>query len=206
MGILLRLLGGPFLQGLLHRVQVIGALDMLAGSQVLGLGAHVLDFGQLQRAVLLGLIEGVAGDIGVDVDLEGLVVLTDHQAVTDAVEVGAQRLQRDVGGGLADDEHGVESEGDVLHIHGLEIRLLLFGGAVLVLLGHGFAPQLCQHALQDQKVALAASVHHAGLFQHGIHLGGLGQGLTALPDGFLQHCFHILFLSGHFHGPLGRQA
>ena len=55
----------------LHRLQVVGALDMLARGQVLGLGAHVLDLGQLQGAVLLGLGQGVAGGVGVDVDLEG---------------------------------------------------------------------------------------------------------------------------------------
>ena len=69
----------------LHGVQVVGALDMLARGQVVGLGAHVLDLGQLQGAVLLGLGQGAAGDVGVDVDLEGLVVLADDQAVADAV-------------------------------------------------------------------------------------------------------------------------
>ena len=39
---------------------VVSALDMLAGGQILGLGAHVLDFRQLQHAVLLGLVQGAA--------------------------------------------------------------------------------------------------------------------------------------------------
>ncbi|CAN3970038.1 Glycerophosphodiester phosphodiesterase, partial [Dysosmobacter welbionis] len=147
-GLLRRRHGGRFFRGdglqlRLHRVQVIGALDVFARGQVVRLGPHVLDLGQLQSAVLLGLVQGVAGDVGVDVDLKGLIVLADHQTVTDAVEICPQRLQRDIGHGLADDEYRVEGEGDVLRRHGGEVCLLLSGLASLRL-GHGLAPQFRQ--------------------------------------------------------------
>ena len=130
-----------------------------------------------------------------DVDLKGLVVLADHQTVTDAVEICPQRLQRDIGHGLADDEYRVEGEGDVLRRHGGEVCLLLSGLASLRL-GHGLAPQFRQHAVQDQEIALAAGVHHAGLFQHRVHLGGLGQGGIAHSDGVLQDPLQVRLSGG----------
>ena len=86
---------GVFLifQLLLHSVQIVGAVGLTAGCQIVPLGAHILNLGQLQRAVLLGLCQGIAGNIGVNVDLEALVVLTDHQTVADAVQIGTQGLQ-----------------------------------------------------------------------------------------------------------------
>ena len=71
----------------LNGVQIISALGDLAGGQRVGLRAHVLNFGQLQRAVFLGFRQGCAGNVGMDVDLEGLVILTDDQTVADAAEV-----------------------------------------------------------------------------------------------------------------------
>ena len=68
-------------------------MGFTTGRQIVPLGAHILDLGQLQRAVLLGLRQGIAGDIGVDVDLEALVILADHQTVADAVQIGTQGLQ-----------------------------------------------------------------------------------------------------------------
>ncbi len=55
------------------RPQVVGGLGLLAGGQLVPLGAHVLNLGQLQGAVLLGLGEGQARVVGVDVDLKLLV-------------------------------------------------------------------------------------------------------------------------------------
>ena len=118
-----------------------------------------------------------------DMDLEGLIVLADDQAVADAAEIGPQGHQVDVLSGLAHHVHGVKGEGDLLLSHGVEIRLFLVFGRRLGALGDGFAPQLRQHALQDQQVALAAGVHHAGLFQHRVHVRGLGQGVVALFNG-----------------------
>ena len=51
-----------------------------------------------------------------DVNLERFVVLADDETVADAVEIEAQRLERDVGCGFADDEDRVEGKGDILRI------------------------------------------------------------------------------------------
>ena len=137
-------------------------MSLTTGSQIVPLGAHVLDLGQLQGAVLLGLGQGVAGDIGVDVYLEALVILADHQTVADAVQIGTQGLQGLLAHGLADDEHGVEGEGDLILQRG-EVGLFLDLGLVLDL-GDGLAPQAAQHAVQNDQIALAAGVYHIRLF------------------------------------------
>ena len=170
-------------QFLLDGVQIVGALGGLTGGQRVGLRAHVFDLRQLQRAVFLGFRQGCAGNVGMDVDLEGLVILTDDQAVTDAAEVGTQGHEVDVLPGLAHHIHGVEGEGDLLLRHSVEVGLFLMLDRLLGGLGDRLAPQLCQHTLQDQQVALTACVHHAGLFQYRVHVRGLGQRVIALLDG-----------------------
>ena len=145
---------------------------MLAGGQILGLSAHILDFGKLQRAVLLPLGQCGAGGIGMDVDFEFFIALSDDQTVTDGVKIGPVGFQIHVGVVLADNENGVEGEGDILIPQGGEVRLLLLLGKVGAL-GHGLALKLVQHPLEDHQKALAAGVHHPGLFQHGILLGGV---------------------------------
>ena len=201
-----RLGGGALLQLGLDGVQVVGALHVPAGGQVLGLGAHVLDLGQLQHAVLLGLVQGAAGGVGVDVDLKGRVVLADHQAVADGVEVSPEGFQVGVLLKLADDKHCVEGKGDVLHVDGFKISLVVGGSSVLPGLGHGQAPDLVQHALENHEEALAAGVYHAGLFQHRVLVDGAGQGLLALLNGGLQHPLEGAVLPGLTGGPGGGQT
>ena len=135
-------------------------------------------------------------------DLKGLVVLADDQAVADGAQVGPQGLN----GGvlpLAHDEHRVEGEGDLFLAEGGEIGLALglFLGHIRDLL----APQGPQHTVQNHQIPLSAGVHHAGLFQHRIHLNGLRQGLLALADGLLQDVFHAVALLRSLHGPVSRQ-
>ena len=192
----------------LHRVQIVGALDVAAGGQILRLGAHVLNLGQLQGAVLLSLGEGSAGNVGVDVDLEAVVVLADDQTVADAVQIGLKGLQPLVGRGFADNEHGVEGEGDLLRGNGRVVGLALHLRLPLAVpLGHGHAPQGVQHALEDHQEALAAGVHHTGLLQDGVHLGGVLQGELPLGDGGLQHGLRVVGgLAGCVGGPGRRQA
>ena len=96
--LLLRRGGGgvPLLHGLqlgLYGLQIVGGLGLLAGGQLVPLGAHVLDLGQLQGAVLLGLGEGQARVVGVDVDLKLLVPLSDDQAVADGLQPSPVLLQ-----------------------------------------------------------------------------------------------------------------
>ena len=137
-----------------------------------------------------------------DVDLEGLVILTNDQAVADAVQIGTQAVQGLVGG-LADDEHGVEGEGNVLVADGGEVRLLL---GSIGHLRHGLTPQGAEHTLQNDEVALAAGVHYAGLFQHGVHLDGLRQGGVAGLDGLVQYELGVVLLAGGLQRTLGGQA
>ena len=125
-------------------------------------------------------------------DLEGFVVLADDQTVTDAVQIGPEGGQIHVGIVLADDEHGVEGEGDVLVSDGGKVRLVVL--RLLLHLRHGLAPQTAEHPLQNDEVALAAGVHHPGFFQHRIHLRGLGQRLIARGNGLRQHIFGAVLL------------
>ena len=134
---------------------------------------------------------------------ERLVVLADDQTVADGAEVGAQRLD----GGvlpLADDEHGVKGEGDLLLAHGGEVRLAL--GLFLGHLGNGLTPQGAQHAVKDHQISLSAGIYHAGLFQHGIHLDGLLQRFKTLVNGLLQDILHTVALLGGLHGAVSRQT
>ncbi|MPN12023.1 hypothetical protein SDC9_159333 [bioreactor metagenome] len=86
-------LSGRGFQLRFHRVQIIRTLRLFPGGQGVCLRAHILNFCQLQSAVFLGLRQSAAGIIGVDVNLEGLFVLPNHQAVSDAVQVCTQRFQ-----------------------------------------------------------------------------------------------------------------
>ena len=155
------------------------------------LGAHVLYLCKLQRTVLLRLVERVAGDVGMDVNLEGLVILADDQRVAYAVEVGAQRVEIDVGVVLADDVHRVEREGDVLGVEHLERGLFL--DLSLRLCGaHGsrdLAAQGGEHRLEYRHKAHAARVHNSGLLQHGVEVHGVLQRLFARSDRALERAF-----------------
>ena len=93
-------------------VQVVGALGSAAGGHVLVLGAHVFDLGQLQNAVLLRFRQSGAGDVGMDMNLECVVVLANDQTVTDRIEISAEGVQISMFV-FADNEHGVKGEGDI---------------------------------------------------------------------------------------------
>ena len=139
-------------------------------------------------------------------DLKGLVVLADDQAVADGVEIFPEGLQVGVLLELADHKHCVKGEGDILHIDGLEVSFVRGSVAVLPGLGHGQAPDLVQHALEDDQEALAAGVHHPGLFQHRVLVHGVGQRLLPLLNGGLQHALKGVVLPGVPGGPGGGQT
>ena len=134
-------------QFFLNGVQIISALGGLTGGQRVGLRAHILDLRQLQCAVFLGFRQGCTGNVGMDVDLEGLVILTDDQTVADAAEVSPQGHEVDVLPGLAHHIHGVEGEGDLLLRHGIEVGLFLVRLRLLIIFGDGLAAELRQHTL-----------------------------------------------------------
>ena len=106
-------------------------------------------------------------------DLEGLIILTDDQTVADAAEIGPQGHEVNILLGLPHHIYGIESEGDLFLRHHVKVGLFLVGILRLAQLRHGLAPELCQHTLQNQQIALAAGVHHTGLFQNRIHIRGL---------------------------------
>lgn len=144
---------------LLDGLKVVGGLGLAAGGELLGLRAHVLDLRKLERAVLLRLGQRLARNVGVDVDFESLVVLADDERIADAVEEAAERLN--AASALADDEHGVEREGDVLFVEHGKIGLLLcilFGELRALLAAQG-----AEHTAENQQEALAARVDDAGL-------------------------------------------
>ena len=118
-----------------------------------------------------------------DMDLEGLVILADDQAVTDAVEVLAQRLQVHIRVVLLDDIHRVVSVGDVLAVKDLKGALRRFRHLAGLAGGDHFAPEGGEHGAEDDKIALAAGVHNAGLFQHRVQVDGVLQRFLAGLDG-----------------------
>ena len=130
-----------------------------------------------------------------DVDLEGLVVLADDQAVADAVQVGAEGVDGFISR-FAHDEHRVEGEGNVFLGQSGEIGALLGGQPAVLLLRDGQAPQLVQHPLEDAQKALAPRIHHAGLLQHRVLVHRVRQGNLAFGDGGLQHRLYAVVLLG----------
>ena len=84
-------LASPVFQRFLNGVQIVGALGLPARRPASS--AWVRIFSILASSSVPYFWDSVrahAGDVGVDVNLEGLVVLADHQAVADAVEVSPQ--------------------------------------------------------------------------------------------------------------------
>ena len=109
------------------------------------LQTHVLNFYGDKGAVGQGLLQGRGGVVGVDVDLDDLVVIHQHQAVAQLLEEGPQFLR--VPSGLpGDDEFCAVGEGNVLGVEVREIGLLL-GGFLLDVFrdGHVLSPQGQEH-------------------------------------------------------------
>ena len=143
------------------------------------LGAHVFYFRYLKHAVFLRLGQRIAGDVGVDMNLELLVALTDNETVTDAGEIFAQPVQRlRLAVFPADDEHGVVGKGYVAGLEFAKIReiagLAVIGGNVVGIRRYLAAKRL-EHGLKDDNIALAACIHNAGLFEHRVLVDGFGK-------------------------------
>ena len=155
------------------------------------LGAHVLDLRKLQRAEILRLVEGVAGDVGVDMDLKGLIVLADNKAVAYAREILAQRLKVNVGIMLAHDKDRIEREGDILRVEHIESTALLLGLDDLVhVLGSGDLTAVGgEHRAEDVHIALTAGVNDSGFLEHRVLVHGLGQSVVTGLDGAVKAAF-----------------
>ena len=127
-----------------------------------------------------------------NVDFESLVVLADDERIADAVEEAAERLN--AASALADDEHGVEREGDVLFVEHGEIGLLLcilFGE-----LGALLAAQGAEHTAENQQEALAARVDDAGLFEDGVLVDGIVERGVRGVQAVLEHVFDLAVFLG----------
>ena len=169
------------------------------------LAAHVLDLHGLKGAVGQGLLQHLAGVVGVDVDLDDLVIVHQHQGVPQGAEEAPEGLRVLLGVPGAD-KFGAVAELDVPGLEGAEVGVVL-NGRVLLLgpLGHGHPPELVQHPLEDHQKALAPGIHHPGLFQHGVLIDGIGQGDVALLEGLVQDELHGEVLLGGLGGPAGAQ-
>ena len=169
------------------------------------LQAHILHLHGDEGAIFNGLVEGPAGVVGVDVNLDNLVVVHQYQAVANGGQEVPQLL-RVVLVLPGDDELGAVGEGDILGVEVGEIRLLLH----LVLaaaLGHHhiLTPQGAEHGLQSEHPALAAGIHHPGLLQHRVLVDGVGQGDPGLFQGGLLDKFDEIVLPGGLGGLGSRQ-
>ncbi len=107
---------------------------------------------------------------------------------------------------MASEELGAVAVLDVLHLHqvvGKDAAACVGGGElglVLGALGGGddvLTVEHLAHALEDDQDALAAGIHHAGLFQDGQLVGGIVQG----PLGGGQHQIPQLGHIGDLAGP-----
>ena len=165
------------LELLLDPLKIVRAAGGAACGKIVVLHLHVLDLGKLERAVFLRLCQGLTGDVRVDVDLEGLVVLTDDDAVADGVKVGAQRREVNVLVRLAHDIHRVEGKCDLAGVKLGEVGLLADLLRLAIGLGrfNFHAAVDGKHGLEHIQPALAACVHDARLLQDGILVHGLRQ-------------------------------
>ena len=196
------------LELLLDFLEIVRAAGGAACGKIVMLHLHVLDLGKLERAVFLRLRQGLAGDVRVDVDLEGFVVLADDDAVADGVEVGAQRREVDVLVRLAHDIHRVEGKCDLAGVELGEVGLLAdllrpaigLGGLDLHAAVDG------EHGLEHIQPALAACVHDARLLQDGVLVHGLRQRLGGRADRRFQDGFAVRAAVGRFHGRVGGNA
>ena len=155
--------------------KIICGLGFPAGLELLGLGDHVLNLGKLERAVLLAFIQRIARHVGVDMDLEDLIVIADDQRITDAGEIPAQRVEVDIRSALPYHIDSVKSKGDGLHQVdagiGEEIRLGIIPLSFLA--GDHFSAQGSENGAEDHHIALAAGIDHPGFLQNGVLIDGI---------------------------------
>ena len=170
---------------------------------------HVFNLYGEQLAILQSSLQRVTGIFRVHVGFDDFVVIYHHHAVADGFQEQPQfqRILLDLRV-AAHDEFGAVGEVDLTvklcrHIaeeFGGFLGFFLFREAALQ---HNAAAEHAEHPLEDQAQALAASIHHAGLFQHGQQVGGILQGVGSA------HAYGVPHLDGvtaHFQGfpaPLG---
>ena len=149
------------------------------------LGAHVLDLRKLQRAEILRLVEGVAGDVGVDMDLEGLIVLADTRLSPMLVRYlrsgsrstsgSCLRTIKTVSNAKVISSVSNTSKSTALLL-GLDDLVHVLGSGDLTAVGG-------EHRAEDVHIALTAGVNDSGLLDHRVLVHGLGQSVAACLDG-----------------------
>ena len=87
-------------------------------------------------------------------------------------------------GAVGEVDFAVEFRGHVAEELGRLLGLFLGGEAAVQ---HNAAAEHAEHALKNQAQALAAGVHHPGLFQHGQQLGGFLQSVGGAHAGGVPH-------------------
>ena len=167
--------------------------------------AHVLDLHGLERAVAQRFGQRAARRVRVDVDFDDIVVLHEHERVAETLEKAAQQLR------IAlfftrDDELGAVGERDLLVVDRGEFRARL--GLRHGSLGDELALQAEQHRVENDDVALAAGIHDARFFEHGVHVHGLGERFTRHGESVGEELFDIGHaglapLNGGFRGAAG---
>ena len=147
-----------------------------------------------------------AGVVGVDMNLDDFIVVHQHQAVADAAQE-LPELLRVVLVLPGDDELGAVGKGDVLGVEVGEVSLLLhFARGTALGCYHILALQGTHHGFQRQQPALAAGIHHAGLFQHRVLVDGVGQRHFGFLDGSRLDKFDKVILLGSLGGLGGSQT
>ena len=170
--------------------------------------AHVLYLDLEQRAVGQGHAQDVAGGVGVDVDLDYLVVVDQHHAVAYGSEPLAHTLRvavvlapADELGAVGEIDLALVEFGKIGPVPGLGGGLRGGrGGYELLAAEHG------QHGLEYEDVALAAGVHNSRALEHGVEVDGIRQGLLRGLDGAGEHELQVAAVLGEFHGRARRYA
>ncbi len=158
--------------------RLVGAL----GVDPAGVGVlypHILHLDGFELAVFHTLRQSLARVVGVDMDLDDLLIVYHHHTVADGFEIGAQQKRIAVVPFITcNDELGAVCKGDV--------RLKGTGGADAftrcgrfgrgVPLDDGAAPEHVLHGAQNDAEPLPARIHHTGLFQHRQQIGCPGEG------------------------------
>ena len=187
---------GYHAQGLLG-LGNLGSQILLVHDLLGVLQAHILHLHGDEGAVVNGLAQSLAGVIGVDMNLDDLIVVHQHQAVAQLAQEGTKLL------GIlvvlpADDELGAVGKGNVLGVEVGEVRSFLHrrrvGGR---LCHHILALNGGQHGLQGSEPALAAGIHNPRLLQNRVLVDGVCQGnLGLLHGGILNEFDEVILLRG----------
>ena len=159
-----------------------------------------LDFGKGPEGQ--SFLDDLAGVVGMDVDLDDLLVVHHHDAVADGFQIRPE-LQ---GGfflfGAVDQKFGAVGKPDVF---GLEF---FKGGRLFARFpeGDSFPPEGSQEALQHVAVTLPAGVNHVGLGQDRILGGSQSESLIRRGGRFFQKGENVVPGVGGVQGRVGRHA